>query len=187
MSRNAVIALGLVAAASLLCLCCLALVQAHVPTVPAEAPVGLTWGDLIGTEGVAAAPLEGIAEHGDAAAALALRQGGIRLVRAYDGRRVRLPGYVVPLQHDGQALTEFLLVPYVGACVHVPPPPANQLVYVEAGVDFESEGLFQAVMVTGIMTSSAAGGNGSRSFNGFRLDHGSGLQADTIAPVDTAG
>lgn len=48
-----------------------------------------------------------------------------------DGARVRLPGYVVPLDAvDGGRLTQFLLVPYFGACIHSPPPPANQIVHV---------------------------------------------------------
>ncbi|MFM2403454.1 MAG: hypothetical protein RL223_1334 [Pseudomonadota bacterium] len=47
-----------------------------------------------------------------------------------DGLTVRMPGYVVPLDgHDGR-IREFLLVPYFGACIHSPPPPANQIVHV---------------------------------------------------------
>ena len=46
------------------------------------------------------------------------------------GASVRIPGFVVPLETDGEQIREFLLVPYFGACVHVPPPPANQLIHV---------------------------------------------------------
>jgi hypothetical protein len=46
------------------------------------------------------------------------------------GTRVRLPGYVVPLESTAGAVREFLLVPYFGACIHTPPPPANQIVHV---------------------------------------------------------
>jgi hypothetical protein len=46
------------------------------------------------------------------------------------GARVRIPGFVVPLETSGEKIREFLLVPYFGACVHVPPPPANQLIHV---------------------------------------------------------
>lgn len=49
---------------------------------------------------------------------------------ALEGHRVKLPGYVVPLEEDKAGLTEFLLVPYFGACIHSPPPPANQIVVV---------------------------------------------------------
>jgi hypothetical protein len=49
-----------------------------------------------------------------------------------DGALVKLPGYVVPLEEVQGALKEFLLVPYFGACIHSPPPPANQIVHVVA-------------------------------------------------------
>ena len=48
-----------------------------------------------------------------------------------DGKLVRVPGFTVPLEDWAASATEFLLVPYVGACVHLPPPPPNQLVYIE--------------------------------------------------------
>ena len=46
------------------------------------------------------------------------------------GQSVRLPGYLVPLEELPEGVKEFLLVPYFGACVHSPPPPANQIVHV---------------------------------------------------------
>jgi uncharacterized protein len=49
---------------------------------------------------------------------------------ALDGKAVRIPGYVVPLEEGPGGLTEFLLVPYFGACIHSPPPPANQIIHV---------------------------------------------------------
>lgn len=47
---------------------------------------------------------------------------------AMAGKRVRLPGFVIPLERQGEQLREFILVPYFGACIHSPPPPANQIV-----------------------------------------------------------
>lgn len=49
---------------------------------------------------------------------------------ALDGQAVRIPGYVVPLEESPEGLKEFLLVPYFGACIHSPPPPANQIIHV---------------------------------------------------------
>jgi hypothetical protein len=46
------------------------------------------------------------------------------------GQAVRLPGFVVPLEESAAGLSEFLLVPYFGACIHTPPPPSNQIVHV---------------------------------------------------------
>ncbi|MDA7417166.1 DUF3299 domain-containing protein [Xenophilus arseniciresistens] len=50
---------------------------------------------------------------------------------ALNGQVVRLPGFVVPLEEDKNGMTEFLLVPYFGACIHTPPPPANQILHVK--------------------------------------------------------
>jgi hypothetical protein len=48
---------------------------------------------------------------------------------AMDGKPIRVGGYLVPLDSDDDAVTEFLLVPYFGACIHAP-PPANQVIHV---------------------------------------------------------
>ncbi|WP_396224549.1 DUF3299 domain-containing protein [Gemmatimonas sp.] len=50
-------------------------------------------------------------------------------LKALDGKRVRVPGFIVPLDDLQDRAKEFLLVPYFGACVHLPPPPPNQIVY----------------------------------------------------------
>ena len=74
------------------------------------------------------------------------------VVPALEGQRVKLPGFVVPLEMDAKRIDEFLLVPYYGACIHVPPPPANQTVHVVTaeGKAFEGQ-LFDVVWVTGTM------------------------------------
>lgn len=69
-----------------------------------------------------------------------------------DGKRVRLPGFVVPLEADAETMGEFLLVPYYGACIHVPPPPANQTVHVVTAKGGEYHGgLFDTVWVNGTL------------------------------------
>lgn len=50
--------------------------------------------------------------------------------KALVGQAVKLPGFVVPLEETKEGLKEFLLVPYFGACIHSPPPPANQIIHV---------------------------------------------------------
>lgn len=60
------------------------------------------------------------------------------------GRDVRIPGYLVPLEQGKSGVREFLLVPYFGACIHTPPPPANQIIHVRA-----------AKPVTGLQSMSA--------------------------------
>ncbi len=70
--------------------------------------------------------------------------------KALDGATVRLPGFIVPLEalKDGR-LREFLLVPYFGACIHVPPPPPNQLVYVHANRLTGVDSIYDAYWITG--------------------------------------
>ena len=70
-----------------------------------------------------------------------------------DGQTVKLPGFTVPLEGDSRETRSFLLVPYYGACIHVPPPPANQTVYVlrEPGKGTRL-GEFDVVWVTGTMS-----------------------------------
>ena len=69
-----------------------------------------------------------------------------------DGQIVRIPGYALPLEHKDTGVKELLLVPYVGACIHVPPPPANQIVYVTLKDAYTSTNLYEPVWITGRMT-----------------------------------
>ena len=47
--------------------------------------------------------------------------------------------------------TEFLLVPYFGACIHVPPPPSNQIVHVRSEIGVKLEELYQPYWIEGQM------------------------------------
>lgn len=53
------------------------------------------------------------------------------IVEELNGQGVRIPGYLLPLEMSDTKVKEFLLVPYIGACIHVPPPPPNQIVHVK--------------------------------------------------------
>lgn len=59
--------------------------------------------------------------------------GTFDVVEELNGKEIRLPGFMVPLDINQMSeVKEFLLVPYFGACIHVPPPPPNQIVYVSS-------------------------------------------------------
>jgi hypothetical protein len=77
------------------------------------------------------------------------------VVAELDGKRVRIGGYAVPLDFEATDVKEFLLVPFVGACIHVPPPPPNQLVYVKARKGFAVQGQFDPVWVTGTIKTAS--------------------------------
>lgn len=54
------------------------------------------------------------------------------VVEELDGEYVKITGFIVPLEFDIEYVNEFLLAPYMGACIHVPPPPANQIILVKS-------------------------------------------------------
>ena len=71
------------------------------------------------------------------------------VVTELDGKPIRLAGFLLPLAVADKAATEFLLVPYVGACIHEPIPPKNQLIYFKYPEGYEVKSLFDPVWVEG--------------------------------------
>lgn len=78
-------------------------------------------------------------------------ENGFKLNETLDGAYVKIPGFVVPFDLGSNGVTEFMLVPYFGACIHVPPPPANQLVMVTAKTPWPEDMIWDPVWVTGTL------------------------------------
>ena len=126
----------------------------------AAQPKELTWSEMIPPDAAPEvpemAPLHDLSQLGnlDPEAAPAAKQDmpNAPVVPALNGQNIRLPGYIVPLEvnEDGRT-TEFLLVPYFGACIHVPPPPSNQIVHVTSKVGVKLEELYQPYWIEGAM------------------------------------
>lgn len=77
-----------------------------------------------------------------------------RIIPEMDGHNVRIPGFVVPLEFDDeQTITEFFLVPYFGACIHSPPPPPNQIIYVRAPKGIQLETLYDPFWISGKLST----------------------------------
>ncbi|KAA0876338.1 DUF3299 domain-containing protein [Nitrincola tapanii] len=70
-----------------------------------------------------------------------------------DQRMIRIPGFVVPLEGEGNRIYRFFLVPYFGACIHVPPPPSNQIIDVKFEPGTQVESLYDAVWISGRLTT----------------------------------
>ena len=100
------------------------------------------------------APMHDLSQLADAlseAGPAAMQQSpAAPVVEGLDGQMVKLPGYIVPLDvTDEGRVTEFLLVPYFGACIHVPPPPSNQIVHVRAELGVLLDALYQPFWIEG--------------------------------------
>lgn len=89
------------------------------------------------------------------------------VIEELNGKKVKIPGFIVPLEGTADLTTEFLLVPYFGACIHVPPPPSNQIVYVKFGEGVPIDNLYDAVWVSGEL--STQGWNGDIASVGYTL------------------
>jgi len=97
------------------------------------------------------------------------------VVESLDGKRVKLPGFVVPIEGDGKKLSEFLLVPYYGACIHVPPPPANQTVFVKVPKgNAKRRQAFDTGWVTGTLSA--------KPFTSDLATAGYQIQAEEVTP-----
>ncbi|MDE0455364.1 MAG: DUF3299 domain-containing protein [Gammaproteobacteria bacterium] len=105
----------------------------------------LTWDDLIPDAGATDQP--GDNAFDDPFAMPAFPTG---VVEELNGVLVKIPGFVVPLEVSNEGkVSEFLLVPYFGACIHYPPPPANQIVYITAEQPMDLESTWEPIWATG--------------------------------------
>lgn len=88
--------------------------------------------------------------------AFAQQEPNAPVVTTFDQQQVRLAGYVVPLTIDANSrVIDFLLVPYLGACIHVPPPPSNQIIYVDAEQGLPLDELWEPFWVEGRLQVTA--------------------------------
>lgn len=79
--------------------------------------------------------------------------GGVR--KELNGSVVKIPGFVIPLEGDANNVTEFLLVPYFGACIHVPPPPPNQIIYVKYPQGAPIQQLWDVIYLIGTLKTES--------------------------------
>ncbi len=76
-----------------------------------------------------------------------------RVIQEFDGKAIRIPGFIVPLeQNEDKEVTRFFIVPYFGACLHMPPPPPNQILYVESEQGITLENLYDPYWFEGIVS-----------------------------------
>ncbi len=123
-------------------------------SVQSAAPREITWEDLI-PPGVPYSEIiaEGEIDMVNDTWRPVYDGNGIKLNDTLHGAYIRMPGFIIPLELGADGVIEFVLVPYVGACIHVPPPPPNQLVLVRTVKPWPSDQLWDAVWVEGRMST----------------------------------
>ena len=140
----------------------------------AEDYIDLEWADLVPAGQPAPPPIIPELLQHDQAPLLSQQPSSHGVRTDWNGQVVRLPGFILPINYLGKGVTAFILAPFVGACVHVPPPPANQLVFVTTNDPYESTGLYEPVNVIGMF--------GTASMSTQLADISYALSADKIVP-----
>ncbi|GAB2181322.1 DUF3299 domain-containing protein [Denitratisoma sp. agr-D3] len=135
-------------------------------TAPAAAPGGdrdfreITWDDLIPKGWDPRSAFKGLdlsrVPDSDPRASAALEKlrdlwANAPTEPSLKGERVRIPGFLLPIERKGNTVSEFLLLPYFGACIHVPPPPANQIIQVSISPPLKNAQAMDPVWVSGIL------------------------------------
>jgi hypothetical protein len=71
-----------------------------------------------------------------------------------NGKKVKIPGFIVPIEYDeAQNISAFFLVPYFGACIHVPPPPPNQIIFVTNAKGLKADMIYNPFWIEGTLTT----------------------------------
>lgn len=103
-------------------------------------PAGVPYGEIIG---------EGIVDEKQDTWLPVFDKNASKLNPDLNGAFIKIPGYIIPFDQTNLGVTSFILVPYVGACIHTPPPPPNQLIFVETNDPWMQDNLWDPVWVTG--------------------------------------
>ncbi|MFC6441226.1 DUF3299 domain-containing protein [Bowmanella sp. JS7-9] len=127
----------------------------------AAEPLEVYWEDLKPADSVLAE--QSVDHSGSGASSQALAP----VIDSFNGKLVKVPGFVVPLEGDKNTFSEILLVPYFGACIHVPPPPSNQIIYVKFAEPVPIDNLYDPIWVVGVLSTETW--QGDIATTGYRL------------------
>ena len=93
------------------------------------------------------------------------------VVEDMDGKRIRIPGFIVPLEFDDEELViQFFFVPFFGACLHLPPPPPNQIILVDFPTGIPIETLYTPFWISGKLNTKLVEKNIATAAYSMRMD-----------------
>ncbi|MBZ9704950.1 MULTISPECIES: DUF3299 domain-containing protein [unclassified Mesorhizobium] len=116
-----------------------------------------------------------------------IERRGTLTEKKLDGAQVAIAGYLLPLDFNPDGTTEFLLVPYFGACIHEPPPPPNQVIYLKSTAPYAPAALFEGVMITGTMRVQSERKDLSFVDGSSEVASGYVLESESIEPYQGEG
>jgi hypothetical protein len=117
------------------------------------------------------ASLSEIAEENETVRRFQQALTSVRVIESFDKKAVKIPGFVVPLKSDEQQrVTEFFIVPYFGACLHLPPPPPNQMIYGKVAEGFKLSQLTEPFWFEGVIHIETTNNITGTSAYGMVLD-----------------
>jgi len=128
---------------------------AGIGDAAAQAPREIDWLELMPPEDLAALQAMGEIDHsgyGEDAAAGPMNDAmtSTKTVAKMNGAKGKIPGYVVPVAFDDRGrITELFLVPYFGACIHMPPPPPNQIIHIKPKTPLPAGQIWDAYWAVG--------------------------------------
>jgi len=95
-----------------------------------------------------------------------------RIIEEMDGQSIRLAGFIVPLEFsDDLTITQFFLVPFFGACIHVPPPPPNQIILVNAPEGIQVDVLYDPFWISGVLSTTLTENEMAASAYSMEMHH----------------
>lgn len=98
-------------------------------------------------------------------------------VPSLEGKRIRIGGYPVPIEMNKQGkVVQLFIVPYPGACIHVPPPPPNQIILVNYEKGIELKDIYEPIWVIGKLHIE--------TISNDLADASYSMQADKVRPVE---
>ena len=108
-----------------------------------------------------------------------------KIVTEMNNQAIRIPGFIVPLEYNNESkITEFFLVPFFGACIHVPPPPPNQIIFVRSEEGVEQKQLYDAYWISGTLSTTLIENDMATAAYSLQLDQYKPYYEDYELPQD---
>lgn len=137
----------------------------------ADGPREIDWLELMPPEDLEALAAMGELDHSGASVDMQSALTSAKTVVAMNGVKGKLPGYVVPVAFDEKGrITELFLVPYFGACIHMPPPPPNQIIYIKPKKPLDAGQIWDAYWAIGTVRIAMTQNDMAQSAYSMELD-----------------